>query len=198
MIDDPVTQAGLSRIFPLIPDSIRRMQSEIGPLLLADLNPGVKAAIVNNLVMAQGVRLFADDPDIHVATSRGLRYFALRGAVVRIKLAERRRLNISLNQTVQTMEWTQQTVLDGFTDPRDRLHLVDVPDVLWTTVARSVVGVYHGAEIRDCREIDIDGWFEDGGAAVDPFSPQSQPTRPQIRLKAGVATMPLEVVDGTT
>ena len=196
MIDDPVTQAGLARIFPLIPDALRRLQTDVGPLVLADLSPGVKAAIVNNLVLAQGSRLFDDDPDISVATSRGLKYFALRGAVVRIKLAERRRLNISLNHTAQTKEWTQQTVLDGFADPRDRLHLVYVPDDLWTTVARSVVGVYHGAEIRDCREMDVDGWFEDGGAAIDLFSPPSESARTQIRLKAGLATMPLEVADG--
>ncbi len=195
MIDDPETQEALTRIFPLLPWALDRMQQGIDPLIFGDLEPGTKATIAHNLVMKEGDRRFGEHDGIDVVKSHGLTHFALTNALLRVKHACPRTLRIATNRTIQTFEWTYQMPLEGMTDPRDRLHLVYVPDHLWTKITRSVVGVYHGNEAKEWRDIDVDAWYQAGGAVVDPFTPEIE--LPPLKLKPGVVTLPLEEMDGT-
>lgn len=195
MIDDPATQESLARIFPLLPWALERMQRDVDPLVFADLEPGTKATIVHNLVMKEGERRFAEIPGIAVVNSNGLLHFSLPNLLLRVKHARPRSLRIATNRTTQTLAWTHQLALQGMDDPRDRLHLVYVPDSLWTKIARSVVAVYHGTEARESRDIDVDAWYQDSIAAVDPFAPAIE--LPPLKLKPGVAPLPLEETDGT-
>jgi hypothetical protein len=80
-------------------------------------------------------------------------------------------------------------------DPRDHLHLVYVPDPTWTKITRSVVAFYHGDQAEAGWDIDVDDWYEAGGASIDPFSPQ--PKLPPLKFKPGVIRLPLEEADGT-
>lgn len=195
MFDDPATQEALAQIFPLLPWALQRMQEGVDPLLFLDLGPGAKSVIVHNLVMKEGERRFAEVNGIDVADSQGLMHFVLPDALLRVKRAEPRTLRIATNRTVQTLEWTLQLPLEGMADPRNRLHLVYVPDQFWTKITRSVVGVYHANEAMRWRDIDVDAWYEAGGAVVDPFAPE--PELPPLTLKPGVVTLPLEELDGT-
>jgi len=45
-------------------------------------------------------------------------------------------------------------------------------------------------------DVDLDDWYEQGGAAVDPFAPE--PRMPSLKLKPGVTPLPLEEIDGTS
>lgn len=195
MIDNPATQDALARIFPLLPWALNQMQGEISPLTFGDLEPGTRATIAHNLVMKEGQRRFADLDGITVVNSQGLMHFALPHVLIRVKHARPRTLRIATNRTIQTSEWTNQLPLAGMADPRDRLHLVYVPDHLWTKIDRGVVGVYHGTEAREWRDIDVDAWYQVSGAVVNPLIPEIE--LPPLKLKPGVVAMPLEEMDGT-
>lgn len=196
MIDDPATQEALARIFPLLPWALERMQQGIDPLVFVDLEPGTKATILHNLVMREGECRFAEFDGIDVVHSRGLMHFVLPDLLLRVKHARPQTLQIATNRTVQTFEWTYQLPLRGVADPRDRLHLVYVPDEMWTKITRSVVGVYHAKEAKEWRDIDVDAWYQAGGAVVNPFAPEIE--LPPLTLKPGIVALPLEERDGTT
>ena len=196
MLDDPDVTEALTMIFPLLPWALDQAQQGIDPLRFSDLEPGTKAAMVHNFVMKEGERRFADLDGIDVVNSQGLLHFALRRVLLRVKHAKPKSLRIATNQTIQTAEWTYQLPLEGIADPRNRLHLVYVPDPLWTRVVRSVVAVYHGDEAKDWRDVDVDAWYNESDGIVSPFVPGMQ--IPPLRLKPGVIPQPLEGFDGTS
>ncbi len=194
MIGDPATQEALAQIFPLLPWALDQMQVAIDPLVFADLEPGTKASITHNLVMKEGARRFAELRGIDAVNSSGLMHFALPDVLIRIKHARPGTLRIAINRTAQTLAWTSQLPLQGMTDPRDRLHLVYVPDALWTKITRSIVAIYRGDVAKDWRDIDVDAWYEAGGSSIEPFTPDVK--APPLKLKPGIVALPLEEMNG--
>lgn len=146
--------------------------------------------------MKEGQRQFNNPDDIVVSNANGLLHFVLPTVLRRVKRGDSRSLSIATNRTMQTLVWTHQMVLEGVADPRDFLHMVYVPDPFWATITRCIVGVYHGKVPVAWYEIDVDDWYEKGGAAIDPFAPE--PTLPTLKLKPGATPLPLEEIDGTS
>lgn len=197
MVVDRETQGALERIFPLLPWALTQVQDGVAPLVFADLGPGTKAAVVHDVIMQEGLRRFADAEDIAVRSSQGLLHFVLPGSLLRVKRGDRRTLSIANNRTLQTLEWTYQKSLIGMADPSNRMHLVYVPDEPWATISRCIVALYRGKQPRlPWYEIDVGGWYEAGGATIDPYIPDRQ--LPPLTLKPGVGPRPLEEIDGTS
>jgi hypothetical protein len=194
-LDDSTSQA-IERLFPLLPWALEEMQVNIAPGLFGDLEPGTRAAVAHDLVMKEGQRRFTNPDDIVVADSQGLFHFVLPSVLLRVKRGDSRSLGIATNQTKQTMVWTYQLPLSGMPDPRDYLHMVYVPDPFWTTIRRCIVGVYHGKLPRASYEVDVDDWYSNRGATIDPFAREAK--TPSLTLKPGVIPLPLEEIDGTS
>lgn len=197
MIAAESTRRAIDRIFPLLPWSLTQLQNGLEARLLADLELGTRASFVNNIVMKEGDRRFTDPNDIVVSNANGLQHFVIPTAKIRVKRGDARFLNIANNRTKQTLEWTSgQLPLDEVDDPRNYLHLVYVPDPFWITIKRCGWGLYKGKTPVTWHEIDVDDWYEGGGAAIDPFAPE--PLMRALKLKPGATPLPLEEIDGTS
>jgi hypothetical protein len=191
ILDDPDHRSALSRIFPLVPWAIARLQNEVPPLMFDDLDVRTRASMVYDLVTKEGKRRFHGDPLIQVTESKNLTYFVLPRLLLRVKHATKDGLRIATNATEQTSEWTyQQFVLPKFVDPRIHLHLVYVPDVFWTKIERCSVALYLGDSPREYRDIDVVGWGESVRGADIAVHPDAAVDHP-LRLKPSVTTLPL-------
>jgi hypothetical protein len=183
MLDDPQTQAAVARIVPLIPWAIERLQSDIDPLRFIDLRPGRRAGIVHDWIMAEAKRRFDGSDDVTVVDSNGLHHFVIPGALLRVKMARRRRFRIATNDTVQTRRWVHQLPLGPDIDPRSHLHLVYCPDATWTAVERCGIGLYHGNELVPGSWLELDASAStESGPLIDHLM-VDQGKLPQLKLK---------------
>lgn len=192
VLADPDFQLATLDMFALVEHGMK-MLGTYPPLAFDELNEAPRAAALLCHLFAEAERrLDTGSGKYEVATSRGLRYFRLRDASVRINLADPKRFEVAINRNRQSDEWHSgmQQLLPGVPDPRFRLVMYYCPDQFWKVVAEAGYAIYLGRTPVFRQAFDLDLWpgrtggdlvvFNQGissRSGIVPFKPAIQNAR---------------------
>lgn len=192
-IDTPEHMELFQQIFPLVPQALRRLQSDVDPGTFRVMAEGTRATMIHNIVMTEAEEMFDEGSIISTGKSRGLRHFVLPDVLVRLHRSGDPSFRISTNRTRQSKRWDavpRNLTINGVPDPNIHFHLVYVPDITWAKVDHCAVGLYRGNDAIELVEIDVDGWYRGEAAQIDEMRPGRVTTR--LTLKPQERTRPME------